>query len=318
MPLLSDTTATTTTTMEPVSHWGDISPQIQEQTDYINERETTNPSSSSIDHEFNESECLFCDQSSSSLDDNLVHMSKVHGLHVTTRSLLVDVGSLIAYFHLVISSYHECLYCGTQRNTTQAIQQHIIAKGHCKYDLTAKDAEFREFYDFSALEAEEELHRNRIATRLSDRAQLAAHRRLQESRLSRHYDKYDANITTLPSGQWHTSTNQSQELQSEANSTPSSLELPLGLSNRAQKQAYAHDNQLAQLRANDRQSLMHLPISQQRALLSTHHKQMGKAKRSEQTQRGKLESAGNSFARLGTIRLIRKPPHTGRVQTLKR
>lgn len=103
MSLLSDTTATTTTTMEPVSHWGDFSPQIQEQTDYINERETTNPSSSSIDHDFNESECLFCDQSSSSLDDNLVHMSKVHGLHVTTRNLLVDVGSLMPAFGLYCS-----------------------------------------------------------------------------------------------------------------------------------------------------------------------------------------------------------------------
>lgn len=308
--------------MESVSTRDNFPRHSEQRTDYIDSSNTINSLPSSIDHEFEESQCLFCDQSSSDLDQNLLHMSKVHGLHVITTNLLVDVGSLLAYFHLIISCYHECIYCGTQRNTKQAVQQHMIAKGHCKYDLASKDAEFRDFYDLSAVEAEEELHRNLIATRLSESAQLAAHNRSRKSRSSKRSDRAGTNITTLPSDQGSTSTSPTPESQSDADTSSDDIETTpehqIGLSIRAQKQTYAHNNQLAQLRAEDRKSLMHLPASQQRALLTTHHKQMEKAKRSEQTQRGNLESAGNSFARLGTIRLIRKPPHTGRVQTLKR
>jgi pre-60S factor REI1 len=310
MPLLGDTATTTTATMGFISNV-DVSLQTREQI-----------SPSPIDHEFEESHCLFCDQSSSDLEQSLMHMSKAHGLHVVTTNLLVDVGSLLAYFHLVISCYHECLYCGTQRNTIQAVQQHMVAKGHCKYDLTNKDAEFREFYDFSSVETEEILHRDFIATRLSDSAGLAAHGWPRKSRLSKRPDKHNVDATALPHDRTFPSTSPAPESQSDADTSPDNAQadsgLPGQLSRRAQKQAYTNQNQLAQLRADDRRSLLHLPASQQKALLAAHHKQMEKAKRSEQLQRGNLESAGNSFARLGTIRLVRKPPHTGRVQTLKR
>jgi pre-60S factor REI1 len=324
MPLLGDTTATATATMEPLSNCHNVSAPTQEQTNNIDKNEPIIDSSPSpINHQSEESQCLFCDRSSSGLEQNMVHMSKAHGLHIVTTNLLVHVGSLLAYFHLVISCYHECLYCGKQRNTTQAAQQHMIAKGHCKYHLTSKDAEFREFYDLSSLETEEELHRALIATLLSDSAQLAAHGRSRKSRSSKRSDIHDTDVTALPRDPTPLSSKSPDpESQSDADTTPddsqTDSELPGQLSRRAQKQTYIHSNQMAQLRADDRRSLLHLLASQQRALLATHHKQLGKAKRSEQVQRGNLESAGNSFARLCTIRLIRKPPHTGRVQTLKR
>lgn len=273
----------------------------------------------SVDEQFNESQCLICNESSSDLDQNLTHMSKVHGLHIETSNLLVDIESLLAYFHLVIAGYYECLFCGKQRSTRQAAQQHMIAKGHCKYDLTNKDAEIREFYDFSSLEAEEELNRNVLAMRLSDNSQLASHARLKKGRQSSRADTHGRiAASTVPQAP------SSPTSQSQSDTDPDSVDAEISgdsltqLSARAQKKESTLNNQLARLRADDRQSLLHLPISQQRALLLTHHKQMEKARRTEQTQRGNLESAGNSFARLGTIRLIRKPPHTGRVQTLKR
>jgi pre-60S factor REI1 len=323
MPLVGDTTATATATMEAQSNWDAVS--ASQSPDHINHNDqidTTNSPSSSIDYEFDESQCLFCDRSSSDLDHNLEHMSKIHGLHIVTSNLLVDIGSLLAYFHLIISSYHECLYCGTQRNTRQAVQQHMTAKGHCKYDLTAKDAEFRDFYDLSSLEAEEESQRNLIATRISNIELAAAYDRSKNSRSSKHSKKHNLDIAFSQSEPEFTSSKHSQAPQSDSDTTSDDNEIlsdPLGeLSIREQKRAYTLNNQLSQLRAEDRRSLMHLPVSQQRTLLAAHHKQMEKARRSEQTQRGNLESAGNRFARLGTIRLIRKPPHTGRVQTLKR
>ena len=325
MPLVGDTTATTTTaTMDVQSNWDAVS--ASQPQDHINHNEQIDAidslSSFSIDHEFDKSQCLFCGRSSSDLEHNLEHMSKVHGLHIVTSNLLVDVKSLLAYFDLVISSYHECLYCGTQRNTTQAVQQHMTAKGHCKYDLTAKDAEFRDFYDLSSLEAEEESQRNLIATRISDLELAATQNKSRNARSSKHSDKHNLDVTFSSSEPESTSSRRFPAPQSDSDSSSDdneSLSNPLRqLSIREQKRAYTLNNQLSQLRADDQRSLMHLPVSQQRTLLATHHKQMEEARRSEQTQRGNLESAGNSFARLGTIRLIRKPPHTGRVQTLKR
>lgn len=324
MPLVGVTTATTATaTMDVQSNWDAVS--ASQSQDHINHNEqidTINSPSSSIDHEFDESQCLFCDRSSSDLDHNLEHMSKIHGLHIVTSNLLVDVESLLAYFNLVISSYHECLYCGTQRNTRQAVQQHMIAKGHCKYDLTAKDAEFREFYDLSSLEAEKESQRNLIATLISDVELAAAHDKAKKSRSSKRSDKRNLDITFERSEHGSASSGHSSAPPSDSDTgsddNDTFADSLRQMSIREQKRAYTLNNQLSQLRADDRRSLMHLPISQQRTILATHHKQMEKARRSEQTQRGNLESAGNSFARLGTIRLIRKPPHTGRVQTLKR
>ena len=135
---------TTTITMEAESFRSDfLATPVQEQTANNNKDNIANPSSPSIDYEFDESQCLFCNQTSPDLDQNLVHMLKAHGLYIDSANLLVDVGSLLAYFHLVISGYYECLYCGTQRNTRQAVQQHMMAKGHCKYDITDKDAELQ-------------------------------------------------------------------------------------------------------------------------------------------------------------------------------
>lgn len=295
---------------------------LREQINHNEQIDAINSSSSIADDEFEESRCLFCDQSSTDLEHNLEHMSRIHGLHIVTANLLVDVGSLLHYFHLVVSCYHECLFCGTQRNTHQAAQQHMIAKGHCKYDLTAKDAEFREFYDLSSLESEENSRRSLLATRLSDSAQVAAYEKATKPRDPKRSNKHSLDRTLSPAEQASTSSSPTSESQSDSDTSSDDNQgafKPLSeLSIRAQKRLHIVDTQLSKLRANDRKSLMHLPVSQQRALLETHHKQMEKARRSEQTQRGNLESAGNSFARLGTIRLIRKPPHTGRVQTLKR
>jgi pre-60S factor REI1 len=309
--------------MDVQSNWDAVS--ASQSHDHINHNElvdTINSLSSSIDHEFDETQCLFCDRSSPELEHNLAHMSKSHGLEIVTSNLLVNVESLLAYFHLVISSYHECLYCGKQRSTRQAVQQHMTAKGHCKYDLTAKDAEFREFYDLSALEAEKESRRNLIATRISDIELAAAHDKSKKSQPSKRSDKHNLDITFLRSEHESASSGRSSARSSNSDTNSDDNDTHTDslrqMSTREQKRAYTLNNQLSQLRADDRRSLMHLPLSQQRTLLATRHKQMEKARRSEQTQQGNLESAGNSFARLGTIRLIRKPPHTGRVQTLKR
>ncbi len=284
----------------------------REHTPNDNEDDIANSSSPNTDHDFDESQCLFCNQMSADLDQNQAHMLKAHGLYVDPTNLLVDVESLLAYFHLVISGYHECLYCGTQRNTHQAVQQHMMAKGHCKYDITDKDSELRDFYDFSSADAEERLRQNHPAIRFSDDPQVLLQAKSRRTRPLKREDRHDP-ITASPLDQGLPTPTPDSQTEAETSS-----QSPGELITKAMRQAYTLNNQLSQLRADDRRSLLHLPASQQRGLLATRHKQMEKARRTEQTQRGNLETAANHSGRLSTIRLIRKPPHTGNVGSLNR
>jgi pre-60S factor REI1 len=300
MPLVGGTTAgTNTTAMASDSELSQsISNQNREQTPELEEgsiAEAPSPrieydsddSQPSIKYEFNEDQCLFCNRVSATLDENVTHMAKSHGLHIEPANLLVDVGSLLAYFHVVISGCYECLYCGTQRSTRQAVQQHMMGKGHCKYDLANADSELRDFYDLPTSDARDEF-------------------------LERQQD------LPPPPQSRSRSPPRRPPPQSSSLTTTSTTTGTTALTARQEKQATNLQSQLTHLRAADRQSLLHLPDSRQRALLLTHHKQMETARRGEQSKRGRLESGANLSGRLGTVRLVRLPPHLGHVQTLKR
>lgn len=99
--------------------------------------------------------CLFCNKDSDDLDSSLLHMQTVHGLYIPDRKhLIVDLDVLVEYLHLVIFGYNECICCGTQRNTPQAVQQHMLGKSHCRFDISNKESEFADFYDSSAAASE--------------------------------------------------------------------------------------------------------------------------------------------------------------------
>ncbi|KAF4954194.1 hypothetical protein FSARC_12206 [Fusarium sarcochroum] len=87
--------------------------------------------------------CLFCPQISASLDQNLAHMKTCHGFSIPYQSqLAVETEALIWYLHLVIFGFHECISCGKQRNTLEGVQQHMLKKGHCRFDMTDDMMEF--------------------------------------------------------------------------------------------------------------------------------------------------------------------------------
>ncbi len=47
-------------------------------------------------------------------------MGKFHGLSIPDKSrLVVDVETFLAYIHLIVFGYFECLYCGVQRRTAE-------------------------------------------------------------------------------------------------------------------------------------------------------------------------------------------------------
>lgn len=102
---------------------------------------------------FTPGQCLFCNYISPDFDASISHMHKNHGLFIPldiedgSLVLAVDLETLVRYLHLVVFGYNECLYCHTQRQTTQAVQQHMIGKGHCHVDLEGDESEFKDFYE---------------------------------------------------------------------------------------------------------------------------------------------------------------------------
>lgn len=92
------------------------------------------------------SHCIFCENRSLTLDQNLLHMSSTHGLHIPNVAYLTDLGSFIDYLGLLVLRYHECLYCGHTKRSTQGIRQHMSAKGHCSINLDL-DPALLEFWE---------------------------------------------------------------------------------------------------------------------------------------------------------------------------
>ncbi|EEY23728.1 TRI15 [Verticillium alfalfae VaMs.102] len=260
--------------------------------------------------------CLFCNKLSESFDDNMKHMQKVHGLFIPYKKrLIVDLETLFSYLHLIIVRHNECICCGTQRASTLAVQQHMVGKGHCKFDIASDDSEFADFYDFSGSEAGSGVDEDADDSALP-RKDIVENRTVQP----------DENSLRLPSGRVISHRSQIQinprrqllkprspgrsdlikdgpasDINSSAPTTSLSTSLVSRFGKdalaqtRADKKEYKFAKQLASLNKNDERSLAHLPLPQQRAILATHQKQIEKAHRAEEKYRGRLESLGNQF-----------------------
>ncbi|KAL8396831.1 hypothetical protein RB594_003791 [Gaeumannomyces avenae] len=268
---------------------------------------------------FHKERCLFCNRLTDGLDANVAHMQTAHGLFIADRErLAVDIETLLSYLHLVIAGYNECICCGTQRNTTQAVQQHMLGKGHCKFDIESPDSEYADFYAFSMSETESEEGEDEDCNPASAGGKA-------ESLLV----QYDEGLLRLPSGR--TVSNRSQQQtrprrkprrssfpgekerleetkvtsdtrthQVPSTASPESAEAAQtgssgGDLTRAERREHTINKQLASLRASDAGALTHLSDSEKRAVLATQQQQLQKAARAEQRYRTRLEGLGNKF-----------------------
>ncbi len=115
------------------------------------------PNQVEVQRAFTSVQCLFCNMESPSLDDNIEHMFKAHGMFIPNREDLEDAEGLLSYLFNIISEFRECLYCGKTKETIEGIRSHMIDKGHCKI---AFDEELDQFYDYEGQSddgAEEEM-----------------------------------------------------------------------------------------------------------------------------------------------------------------
>ncbi|KIJ67668.1 hypothetical protein HYDPIDRAFT_25147 [Hydnomerulius pinastri MD-312] len=101
------------------------------------------------------SSCLFCTHSSSSLEENLTHMSSAHSFFIPDADYLVDLTGLITYLGEKIAVGNVCIFCngkGRELRTLEAVRKHMIDKAHCKiaYDNEDDKLEVSDFYDFTS------------------------------------------------------------------------------------------------------------------------------------------------------------------------
>ncbi|KAI4844097.1 hypothetical protein E4T44_06392 [Aureobasidium sp. EXF-8845] len=246
----------------------------------------------SRDTDFDPAHCLFCLSISESVDTNLDHMSKSHGMTIPSpHQLTVDPTTLLSYLNLVISVYHECLTCGTQRRNAQAIKQHMLGKGHCSFDISDVESEYREFWNFGEDGAGVQVDGENI-TLPSGRVVMSRSVRNTQQR-------------QRPSGSGVTSLSHSNDTSLEAShSSPADSSNPsanANTSSASHKQALTKqdvralnlDRQLGTLRNSDRLALAHLPASEQRAILATQHSQLQKARRQERDMQARLQRKNN-------------------------
>ncbi|KAI0544514.1 C2H2 type zinc-finger-domain-containing protein [Xylaria curta] len=263
---------------------------------------------------FRPGQCLFCPNSSPSFDDSVIHMQKSHGLFVPYQQhLIVDLETLFRYLHLVIFGYRECIHCGTERTTVQAVQQHMAGKGHCKFNILEQDSEFAEFYDFSEpeYEAESDVEGDEGERNQEEVAMVSNQKPLLA----------DENSIRLPSGRIISRQSSAQtgpsstQFRRRTRTSASQLEyhvVEAGIeegSSKEEHDADIHDTrllskrekrekatvayQVANMSASDRTSLIHLTPSQQRSMLATQHKQMEKVQKEERRRQSKIDRKGN-------------------------
>lgn len=138
--------------------------------------------------DFAPGKCLFCSQESDMLDDNMIHMAEAHSFSIPFQDCLaVDFETVVEYLHFIIYSYRECICCGTQRGTVEGVQQHMVAKGHCRFDVSPDTEEFYEMPQSENVLMEQTQDDSSTLVRLPS-GKLISHRKnpdTQESRAAR-------------------------------------------------------------------------------------------------------------------------------------
>ncbi|CAH0020697.1 unnamed protein product [Clonostachys rhizophaga] len=309
---------TTTTTNEQMLSLQPTSPQLDSYSYAMSELpfhlETPAVQATPV---FSSLSCLFCNSPSDSLEENLEHMQKRHGLFIPDKEhLILDLESLLEYLHLVIFEYKECLYCHTSRRTIQAVQQHMMGTGHCKFDISDEDSEFRDFYEYDEPEAsfsEENQENNQVqlwsrgtstspvqvddtsmrlpSGRIVSNRSAPAPRHPSRKPLEPQPPRHASTISVAPAVASHSDASESSRA-SEDPTLPKDLPSSKALA-KQERQKAALAVQLSSMRSSDQRALAHLPASEQRAVLSQALRLEAQSDRANRQFRGQMDSLGN-------------------------
>lgn len=263
-------------------------------------------------------------------------MSKRHSLFIPASidngalTLGVDLETLVRYMHLVISTYNECLFCHTQRQSAHAVRQHMTGKGHCRIDLEDGESEFRDFYESASragdegeggsssdetLGSEDEAEAASVSgepIRMREGSLHLASGKLLSNRsapVPRHHRPLSETQKPNRRGALLTSTSSPPPQPSEDGASGSSdptpdttTTTPSADSGRAltrmERRAEASGRStlavaMARMSLNDRAALAHLPEAEQRAVVLRQFKQQDKARQESRRFWSKVELRGN-------------------------
>ncbi|KAI1396930.1 C2H2 type zinc-finger-domain-containing protein [Hypoxylon fuscum] len=312
--MLVTTTATTSTTTTPLSSLPmglSSSPEINSTPTSFKE---SIDSPDAAMQPFTPGQCLFCPNSSSCFTDSVIHMQKSHGLFVPHQQHLVaDLETLFKYLHLVIFGFRECIQCGTERATVQAVQQHMIGKGHCKFDISEQDSEFAEFYNFFEQEedaesdidlGDDERNQEEMATSLSRKLLLTDRDtiRLPSGKIISRQSSTQVgpSFIQLRRRNWTSSLQEEHALvepEDEEGFSKEEFDSDMRdtrlLSKREKRERATVTYQLTNMSTNDRNSLMHLSASQQCSILATQQRLAEKVQKEERRRQSKIDRKGN-------------------------
>jgi pre-60S factor REI1 len=241
------------------------------------------------EEEFRPLECLFCNSTATSLEANLGHMSLAHSFFIPDAEYLIDVESFLSYLFTVISVFHECLYCGTERSTKFAVQDHMRGKGHCKVDFDDDEHQLKQFYDFSGADGdvdgdeEEETEDEVTLVPDEDELRLPSGRILGHRSRARYFRQHHTEHASFVSGsQQQLLTEGASETGEESETVPTS--------------AASTDRRLA-LRAGTSTSLVGVPELRQRAMIAVEHQIMKQEAAAKNEYQHVLERGGNKQKR---------------------
>ncbi|EFR03485.1 hypothetical protein MGYG_06483 [Nannizzia gypsea CBS 118893] len=222
--------------------------------------------------EFDPDLCLFCGEVNTSLNDNFFHMSKAHSFIIPYKDNLDgDIESLLGHLYLSIYKYRRCILCSTQRRTVEGIQHHMMAKGHCRFDISPDTADFYK------------LHQAHDSTSYKSTADVNALTRLFPPRTGGHR-------RTRASAKYRRSLGQGD---SSPPSPPKATETEESTAPAEDKPTSSSCTQLLRLSRGDQQSLAHLSNPEVRSLLAIRARNIDQSRREETNTKLKLEKAGN-------------------------
>eukprot|EP00831_Metopus_contortus_P077576 TRINITY_DN7314_c0_g1_i4.p1 TRINITY_DN7314_c0_g1~~TRINITY_DN7314_c0_g1_i4.p1 ORF type:complete len:447 (-),score=77.38 TRINITY_DN7314_c0_g1_i4:16-1311(-) len=93
--------------------------------------------------------CLFCNKKSKNLDHNFEHMEEVHSFVLPYSEQIKDKKAVMRYLAEKIHIGNICIGCNNYRTggfkTSQAVQQHMMDKGHTFLDLSTFLEEYANF-----------------------------------------------------------------------------------------------------------------------------------------------------------------------------
>ena len=225
---------------------------------------------------FSPAHCLFCDLKSSNLDNNISHMARAHSFFIQDIDYLVNIESFLGYLFTIISNFHECLFCGSVRNTKTGVQDHMKEKGHCRLNFENEEHNLKEFYDSENDEEQFSERSGETAVLEEDELRLPSGRVFGHRSRIRYFRK-----------QHHKET-KGCELSSSLPKSPSDLTD----STSEALLAESRERQLA-MRAGTSTSLAGVSSLQQRALMSVGYKMMSSKVRMDNDYQNAVEKGGN-------------------------